>query len=109
MIVVTEPSFDFVINAAGGIMLVVLARASAAKKPFLVYDRRRTMALFRDEGEVVRLTHIPRQARRAVLVAREIEVAELDAESRPVRSYRAKVVLDGALARKLAKEARLLW
>jgi hypothetical protein len=109
MIVVTERHFDFIINAKGRALLVLAARPGHAKNPFLVFDRRRTMALFRDEGEAVRLTEMPRAVRKAVLDAREIDVAEMDEDSNPARRYRARVILDRDLSGKLKKEAKELY
>ena len=109
MIVITEPFFDFIVNAEGGVMLVFAARPGPAKNPFLVYDRRETMALFRDEGEILRLVKIPRAARAAVEAAGTVDVGELDKDSRPARRYRVRVVLDRNLNKKLKKEASRLY
>jgi uncharacterized pyridoxamine 5'-phosphate oxidase family protein len=104
MIVVTEPLFDFIINAAGEAMLVMLARAGHPKKPFAVYDRRKTVALFRDANEIVKLTYINRKVLARIKNLPEISIVEMDEESNPVRQYAAKVILDRQLLKKLNKE-----
>jgi hypothetical protein len=105
MLVVTEPSFDFVVNAEGQAMLILLARAAAPKRPFIVYDKRKTMALFRDANEVVKLTCIRRGALSKIKSLPEISVVEMDEDSNPVRQYAARVILDGQLLKKLKKES----
>ena len=108
MIVILEPSFDFLINQNKKIMLVILARPDMPQNPFIVFDKKKTLALFRDKNEIIKLTEIPRKALKELKLAEEISITEMDEESQAIRQYNVKIIFDSKLNQKLKKENEVL-
>lgn len=108
MIVVLEPSFDFLINQNKKIMLIILARPDMVQNPFIVFDKKKTLALFRDKNEIIKLTEIPKKVLKKLKETDEIAITEMNEESQPIRQYTAKIIFDSRLKHKLKKERKIL-
>ncbi len=109
MITILEPEFDILVTQDQKIMLVILARPEGQKDPFLVFDKKKTMALFRDNNEIIKLTDIPRKALKALRSATDVIITEMDENSNPVRQYQIKITFDSKLNKKLKKEKEVLF
>lgn len=109
MITILEPAFDILITQDQKIMLVIMSRPDMQQNPFLVFDRKKTMALFRDKNEIIKLTDIPRKALKVLRSANEILVTEMTEESVPTRQYSVKLIFDSQLNKKLKKEKQVLY
>ncbi len=109
MITILEPAFDILVTQDQKIMLVLLSRPNMQQSPFLVFDKKKTMALFRDKNEIIKLTEIPRKALKALKSATEVLVTEMDEESQPTRQYSVKLIFDSRLNQKLKKEKEVLY
>jgi len=109
MITILEPMFDILVTHDRKVMLVILARPDMQENPFLVYDFRHTMALFRDKHEIIKLTEIPHATRKILQNTPEILVTEMDEESHPTRQYSVKIFYDSRLKKKLKKEKQILY
>ena len=109
MITILEPAFDILVTQDQKIMLVLLSRPNMQQNPFLVFDKKKTMALFRDKNEIIKLTEIPRKALNALKSATEVLVTEMDEESQPTRQYPVKLIFDSKLNQKLKKEKQILY
>ena len=90
-------------------MLVILARQDMTDNPFLVFDRKKTLALMRDKHEIIKLTEIPRRVLKLLRGKEEIIVTEMMEDSSPVRQYPVRITYDHCLKRKLKKEQNVLW
>ena len=55
-------------------MLVMLARPSSPLNPFMVFDGKKLLALFRDENEIVKLSYIPRKVLKALRLVDEVNI-----------------------------------
>lgn len=108
IIVVSEPYFDFILSAEGKLMLVLESRAEMQFNPFVVFDGRKLLALFRDKNEIIKLTYIPRKILKVIKNSAEISVTEMDFENVPVRQYRVKIIYDSRLKSKLKREAKYI-
>ena len=109
MIIILEPAFDILITQDQKIMLVILSRPNMQQSPFLVFDKKKTMALFRDKNEILKLTEIPRKALKALRSATEVLITEMDEDSNPIRQYPVKIIFDSRLNKKLKKEKQVLY
>ncbi len=89
-------------------MLVIPARLDAPYNPFLVFDGKKLLALFRDKNEIVKLEFIHRKVLKILKEMEELSITEMDADSNPVRQYTVKMVFDSNLKRKLKKEKDVL-
>ena len=90
-------------------MLVISMRADNPLNPFMVFDGKKLLALFRDENEVIELTYIPRKALKAIARVHEISVAEMDENSKIEHHYKVNVILDSKLKKKLKQEGKFLY
>ena len=109
IIVILEPSFDILINQNNSVMLILLARADIPQNPFIVYDRKKTLALFRDKREIIKLTEIPRKVLKVLKSTDEISITEMNEQSEPIRQYSARIIYDSQLQKKLKKEKKVLY
>ncbi len=109
MIVVIEPSFDILISQNKKIMLIILARPDMIQNPFVVFDKKKTLALFRDKNEIIQLTEIPRKVLKELRLAEEILITEMNENSERIRQYTAKIITDSRLKQKLKKENKILF
>ena len=109
MITILEPSFDILITQNKRVMLVILSRTDMPLNPFLVFDKKKTLALFRNKHEIIKLTEIPRKARKILRFQSEILVTEMDEYSHPIRQYSVKMIFDSRLNKKLKKEKQVLY
>ncbi len=89
-------------------MLVLESRAEVQFNPFVVFDGRKLLALFRDRNEIIKLTYIPRKILKVIKNSAEISVTEMDFENVPVRQYRVKIIYDSRLKSKLKREAKYI-
>lgn len=112
MITILEPAFDILITQDNKVMLVILSRPYMEQNPFLVFDGKKTMALFRDKNEIIKLTEIPKKALKVLKSLKpstEILITEMDEESQPTRRYPVKLIFDSKLNSKLKKEKQVLY
>ena len=109
MIVVIEPSFDILISQNKKIMLIILARPDMIQNPFVVFDKKKTLELFRDKNEIIQLTEIPRKVLKELRLAEEILITEMNENSERIRQYTAKIITDSRLKQKLKKENKILF
>ena len=89
-------------------MLIILSRTESPYNPFIVYNNRRLLALFRDRNEIIKLTYIPRKVLKVLRDSNEISITEMDYDNVPIRQYRAKVIIDNKLKSKLKKEVKYI-
>lgn len=89
-------------------MLIIISRTELPYNPFIVYDNKKLLALFRDKNEIVKLTYIPRKVLKVLRDSNEISITEMDYDNIPIRQYRAKVIIDNKLKRKLKKEVKYI-
>ncbi|MGN0929756.1 MAG: hypothetical protein ACI4N3_03900 [Alphaproteobacteria bacterium] len=109
IIVINEESFDFIINSSGKLMLIIISRSDVPYNPFIVYDNKKTLALFRDKNEIIKLTYIPRKVLKVIKNSEEISITEMDYDNTTIRQYRARIIRDSKLKKKLKKEAKYLY
>lgn len=109
IIVVNEEYFDFIVNSSGKLMLIIVSRTDVPFNPFIVYDNKKLLALFRDKNEIIKLTYIPRKVLKFIKNSDEISITEMDYDNNAVRQYRARIVRDGKLKKKLKKETKYLY
>lgn len=89
-------------------MLILFSREDNPYNPFIVYDNKKLLALFRDKNEIIKLTYIPRKILKIIQKAEEISITEMDCDNNPTRQYNTKIIRDSRLKRKLKKEAKYL-
>ena len=109
IIVIVEPYFDFLVTKNEDVMLVILARQENPDNPFMVFDRRKTLALMHDKHEIIKFTDIPKRVLKLLENKDEIIVTEMMEDSNPVRQYTVHIAYDHCLKRKLKKEQNVLW
>lgn len=90
-------------------MLVMLARPSSPLNPFMVFDGKKLLALFRDENEIVKLSYISRKVLKALRLVDEVNITEMNEDSQALRQYKVKVIFDSQLKKKLKREEKFLY
>ncbi len=108
IIVILEPSFDFIISPNGKLFLVIFARPDIVINPFMVYDKKKTLALFRDKKEIIKLTEIPKKALKHIKTINKITVIEMDEDNNKIHQYTTKLIKDSQLKKKLKKEDKFI-
>ncbi len=109
MITILEPLFDIIITKDEKVMIIISSRPTPQRNPFLVFDGKKTMALFRDENEIIKLTEIPRKALKTLKKTKQVLITEMDEESQTTRQYQLDLILDSKLNSKLKKESKFLY
>ncbi len=89
-------------------MLVILARPDLPSNPFMVFDNKKTLALFRDKNEIIKLTDIHRTVLHLLKTSGEVIVTEMDEDSHTIRRYTTKLIHDSRLKSKLKREKEVL-
>ncbi len=90
-------------------MLIIHSREDNPFNPFMVYDGKKHLALFRDKNEIVKLTYIHRKILKKLKNLEELNITEMDYESHPIRQYTCKIIRDSKLKQKLKKEKKVLY
>lgn len=108
MVVILEPSFDFAITPNGRVFLFIRSRVDIASRPFMVFDKKKTLALFRDRNEIIELTCIPKKLLRILQTTKQIGVLEMDESNKITYRYTTDLFLDSNLRKKLKKEKQVI-
>lgn len=104
MQITLEPYFDFIMNEAGELMMIMEARGEApSPEAMLAFDGRELAYLFRDRSEIVKLTEIPEEVLGILKRIKKILVTEMDEADEVAHSYEAEVTIEPGVSARIGE------